>query len=781
MRLVALVVGLVCLGGCTRAHYRLSADREVYPILGERAAAAGFATDRLHLDPPPISRIADPTSPDHPPRPPDDPVAAVYMARPNGMKGAHWPKPFVDFIEPPGWEAGLPWGPDGKLRLNTDVAFELALLHSREYQTALERLYLTALSLTLNRFEFSTRWFLRNATDFTSIAPGTPGEFNTLTSGSSLGFQRSLAAGGQIVADFANSFVLEYTGNGRTSVSSSFVATVVQPLLRNAGRRVRLEGLTQAERDVLYAARDFYRFRKQFWASVTTLDGGYLSLLLQVQTIRNAQLNLVGQERNLREHEALLPGGQITIVQVDQAFQGFQAARQDVAQAEAGLQAQLDQFKLLLGLPPRIPVELDESVLDPFVLNDPRLEALRDEIDEYQKARNRDVDAPPALAVLQSQYRQLDTLAERLLPFTEAVGRELEDWGRKLDPAAADDGARRMRAGFELLRDNLPGARTDIERTRQGLRADAAELAEDKRKVGWEVLVGHTRRLLSTADQLVSLQQQVRINRIELPAVSWTEADALAFARSNRLDLQTEQAQVTDAWRRVLVAANQLRSDLNVVASANLATPGEAGRENLFNFAADEARYAVGVRFDGPLNRQAERNAYRAALIAYQQARRSYMLASDRVEQAVRQDLRLLELQKVNFEVARLTVISAARQLEAARQQIFRGQGGGRQSGTLDILNALNALLNARNALASGYINYEQLRVQLLLDLEALQLDPHGYPVDERRPLPPAGDGFACDRGDRPLPHPAPAPGSAGRVHPAGDGRPAARLAVPRQ
>src|SRR4051794_11065556 len=363
MRVAALLVGLACLGGCTRAHYRLSADREVYPILGDRAAAAGFATDRLQLDPPPASRLADPTDPDHPPRPPDDPVAAVYMAHPNGMKGAHWPKPYVDWIEAPGWEAGLPWGPGGKVKLDANTSFELALLHSREYQTALERLYLAALTLTLNRFEFETRWALTNATTFTSLAPGTPGEFNSLTSNTAFGFRRSLAAGGQLVVDFANSFVLEYTANGRTSVSSGFVGTFVQPLLRNAGRRVRLEALTQAERDVLYAARDFYRFRKQFWASVTTLDGGYLSLLLQVQTIRNVQSNLVYQERNLREHEALLPGGRITTVQVDQAFQGYQQARQSVAQAEAGLATELDGFKLVLGLPPRIPIELDETAL----------------------------------------------------------------------------------------------------------------------------------------------------------------------------------------------------------------------------------------------------------------------------------------------------------------------------------------------------------------------------------------------------------------------------------
>jgi outer membrane protein TolC len=781
MRVAALFVGLACVVGCTRAHYRLSADREVYPILGDRAAAAGFATDRLQLDPPPVSRIADPTDPDHPPKPPDDPVAAVYMVRPNGMKGAHWPKAEIDWIEAPGWEAGLPWGPDGKLKLDAERAFELALLHSREYQAALERLYLTALTLTLNRFEFETQWFLRNRTLFTSNAPGTASEANALTSNTNLGFQRSLAAGGQLVVDFANSFVLEYTGSGRTSVSSTFVANFVQPLLRNAGRRVRLEGLTQAERDVLYAARDFYRFRKQFWASVTTLTGGYLDLLLQVQTIRNVQSNLVYQERNLREHEALLPGGRITTVQVDQAFQGYQQARQSVAQAEATLQTQVDGFKLLLGLPPRIPVELDDAPLNPFVLNDVRLETLREEVEAFQRARNRDVDAAPTLAALKTQYQELDALAARLMPFVDLVARELEDWGKTLDRSKTDDTARRLRAAHDLFQETIPEARKDVERLREAARKDATELAEENRKGGWELLVGHVRKLMTLTDQMISTEQQIRINRIELLDVRWTEADALAFAKANRLDLQTEQAQVTDAWRKVLVAANQLKSELNVIANANLATPITSGT-NLFNFSGDAARYSVGVQFDGPLNRLAERNAYRASLIAFQQARRSYMLLSDRVEQAVRRDLRNLELQRFSFEISRMRVISAARQLEASRTLILRGRQGqeaGTASATIDILNALNSLLDARNALAAGYINYEQLRVQLLLDLESLQLDPHGYPIDERRPLP--ADCFAGDRGDRPAPGPlaAPADGPDAVLPAPDDAGPGARLGPP--
>jgi len=777
MRVAGLLLALSLLAGCTRAHYRLSADREVYPILAERASAAGFATDRLQLEPAPISRLADPTNPDKPPRPPDDPVAAQYMEHPNGMKGAHWPNRHIDWIEAPGWEESLPWGPEGKLKLDADRSFELALLHSREYQTALEQLYLAALTLTLNRFEFQTRWALTNFTNFSSIAPGTPLETNTLTSDTNFGFAQNFAAGGQLIVDFANSFLLEYTGNGRTSVSSNFVASFVQPLLRNAGRRVRLEELTQAERDVLYAARDFYRFRKQFWADVTTLSGGYLSLLLQVQTIRNAQANLVGSEQALREYEELFRGGKITVVQVDQVFQQFQQARASVAQAEAALQTSLDQFKLVLGLPPRIPIDLDDSVLSPFTLVDAKLDALRDEVDAFLKARNRDLDAPPQLAPLQTQYRDFDALAGRLDPFIDAIVRELEEWGKSLDPAKSDDHTKRARTTHAQFKETLPEAKRDVAALRAAAKTDADALAEAKRKEGWEALVTHTRKLLALAETLVAVQSQIRINKIVLEPIPWTEPDAMVFAKENRLDLQTEQAQVTDAWRKVLVAANALRSELNLVANANL---GQLGNNQPFDFAGEAARYQVGVRFIGPLNRKAERNNYRAALIAYQQARREYMALSDGVERSIRSDLRQLELQRFNFEIARLRLISATRQLEGVRQQIRQpGRDVRGTSSTLDLLNALNAQQSARNDLANGYISYEQLRVQLLLDLEALRLDSRGYPIDERRPLP-AGE-FAGDRCDLPAgPPPAPPAGPAVLPPPA-DGDAPARLAAPQK
>ena len=56
-------------------------------------------------------------------------------------------------------------------------------------------------------------------------------------------------------------------------------------------------------------------------------------------------------------------------------------------------------------------------------------------------------------------------------------------------------------------------------------------------------------------------------------------------------------------------------------------------------------------------------------------------------------------------------------------------QGGGGDP-TLRTLQALAQLNAARNNLAGTFIRYEQLRVQLLLNLESLTLDDRGLPTN---------------------------------------------------
>src|SRR5262245_20958489 len=299
MRAAQLLALCVLAVGCSRAHYRRQADYESYGAIAERNQCPAWALPRTDITPAPNSRLADPYSHDHPPMPPDDPFAHRYMQCVYGMHGSrHWGDDgYAQSVEPSGWRETQPVDNDNALPLTPDSAVEVALVNSREYQRALEDVYLLALGLTLNRFEFDCHWFGRNTSTFTQFGSSAT-ELNTFSTVSDFGFTRNFAAGGQLLVDFANSVVVNFRG-GETLVNSNILVQLVQPLLRNAGRKVRLENLTQAERDLLYAVRDFARFRKDFYADLTTRGNSYLGLLLQVQNIRNFEANIASQEQTL--------------------------------------------------------------------------------------------------------------------------------------------------------------------------------------------------------------------------------------------------------------------------------------------------------------------------------------------------------------------------------------------------------------------------------------------------------------------------------------------------
>jgi hypothetical protein len=131
-RIAWLVVLLtISLSGvsCSRSYYRESADRETYPIIAERIVSSAYGIGRVGVEPAAHSRLADPTSADHPPKPPDDPSAALFMANPGHMRGSkRWLEDGqIDFIEPPGWETHLGLEPSGVLRLTQDKAYDIAL------------------------------------------------------------------------------------------------------------------------------------------------------------------------------------------------------------------------------------------------------------------------------------------------------------------------------------------------------------------------------------------------------------------------------------------------------------------------------------------------------------------------------------------------------------------------------------------------------------------------------------------------------------------------------
>ena len=69
---------------------------------------------------------------------------------------------------------------DSQVEMTQPLAIELGLLHSRDYQTAFEDVYLNALQLSVNRFDFDTQWFGGAGLGFTATGSATAGWGNSV-------------------------------------------------------------------------------------------------------------------------------------------------------------------------------------------------------------------------------------------------------------------------------------------------------------------------------------------------------------------------------------------------------------------------------------------------------------------------------------------------------------------------------------------------------------------------------------------------------------------------
>jgi outer membrane protein TolC len=708
--------------------YRNWADRETYGEVQERNADPRWHIDQVRVYGDPRARFYDPFNPDHPPIPPDDPAAAQYMVRANGIKGySHWHKDGdAPWIEDPAWRDSLDLDKEGALVLKQDSVVQLGFIQSREYQTQLETLYLSALALTLNRFEFALHWFATNNTLWNQFGSTETG-VNNLTTTSNAGFTRNLSWGGQLLVDFANSYVFQFSGFHHAVTNSNFGVQLIQPLLRNAGKDFRMEALTQGERSLLYQVRIFTRFRKIF--AVQEGNAAFLNLLTQEQQIRNQRENLKTLDQSFRLHEALFSAGIVSAVKVDQVFQQLQQGRAALIQAEANLQTSLDNYKITLGLPPSLETKMDDTLLKQFILVDPAITKLQQSIERLQ-AEYRELDQPPTLAKLDEAYKRLAPYLEQAEKQAVALKDEIEQW-KKTSPTEDDDKeeAQRERATQDVQLRDLADTVKDLAKLRRAISLSQGGLGTTPINVALTTFQKQADAMVGAVSELFVIQTQVRVYQIKLKPVYFNLKTATEYALENRLDLMNERGRVVDAWRQLAVTANQLRAGLNVVFDGNLNT--QPGSTNPIDFRQSASFYSIGFQFDGPLNRMAERNAYRASQIAYQQERRTYMALDDEIQRSIRLDLRSLHADRLNFSIARQSLITAARQVEAAREDLVVNGASADPTSTLNILNALQTLLTSENALIQTWVAYETDRIKLLLDTEALQVDDQGMYHDE--------------------------------------------------
>jgi outer membrane protein TolC len=119
--------------------------------------------------------------------------------------------------------------------------------------------------------------------------------------------------------------------------------------------------LTQAQRDLLYQARSFERFRRTF--AVDVADRFY-TVLQARDVVVNQEANVKSLTQLTQRNQALAAAGRLSDIDAGQAHQDELSSQVSLLAARERLENRLDDLKLFMGLPIEFELALDPKALD---------------------------------------------------------------------------------------------------------------------------------------------------------------------------------------------------------------------------------------------------------------------------------------------------------------------------------------------------------------------------------------------------------------------------------
>jgi len=691
---------------------------------------------------------------------------------------------------------------DQSPRFALEDIIDTAQLNSRDYQSQKETLYSVAMRLSLDRFDYDLKFSTggnRTAANYTH-ARDAGVTVNGLGIPTSFQVDKMLTTSADLLARFSNSVVMTFSG------PSGFAADVGSDLLLDISQTVfqrdgRFERLTQSERDVIYTARNFRRFRKTFFTGLTS---DYYNLLRSYRGIEIQSQNYFTLVREFQRQSEEAQRGFVRRLSLDQFEQQVLSSRRNLVNQCNSLERSLDNLKIRMGIPTETPVNLNLTELDGITLRDEL--AVTGELIDRVRARivaEQSNLEPSRVQVLSSSIGLLERILQyysqqqkigltvadssplelqRLRMLTDVARLEVEDDRRLLEDERDADN-RNVTRLLQRSRDLIEGL----------LQLQARQLAYAAKKLSTASLVEEHERSSTLISRVTSFDQRVRgvfknveidkltllldgdegvtkllsqfeefsshlddLSNLSRPNVTTAQLlqeninessqlirlgdetragaggglvpiemeldDAMLTALVKRLDLITERNRVADRWRQIKLAADELKSVINLSASQVVSTRSDVNRA--FDFTFDESRTSVSATLDLPYNRRAQRNSFRQRLFDYQSRLRSQAQLEDNIKLAIRNDLRALALDKDTYAIGVAeAALSYERVVTTGLQYRLSVEGVQAR----DFLEAQQDYTESLFAVASDHIDYNVNRMQLFLDLELLEVDDRGF------------------------------------------------------
>lgn len=258
-----------------------------------------------------------------------------------------------------------------ELEFDLPALLAYSIEHAPEYRSEKERLFLSTLSLIIERHLWGPRFFNTLSADLS----GTPesGDYDTaLDIVNDFTVTQRLPYGGtasvSALVNYTNLLQQSSTNTSPDELqSSSLNASINLPLLRGAGQVAR-EDLIQAERDLIYSVREFERFRREFFVDIAN---SYFNLLRQAQRIENQERQLEGLTRLANQQRAFYEAEKISRFEADDAAAQVLFGKSDLAQVVDDYETALDSLKLRIGVPvkqslviTRVEIDVPRPALD---------------------------------------------------------------------------------------------------------------------------------------------------------------------------------------------------------------------------------------------------------------------------------------------------------------------------------------------------------------------------------------------------------------------------------